>query len=138
MPHCTRRNAIRWPCDSGSRAKVGTKRRKMYKDIEDLVSEATTARISFDKMYRNRSLGQKVMDKMRDTAEESESRYLDRKPVQTSVTVVRVMKNGGCVMSGRGPKYKDRVITSSPCGGTVKIKTSKDESFTQRWANLYV
>lgn len=110
MPHCnTKKMQSGGPVTRGGRAKVaGTKRRKMYKDIEDLVSEAMTGDNPTDKMYRNRSLGQKVMDKMRDTAEESESRYLDRKPVQNKRYggKVRAMKNGGCVMSGRGPKYK--------------------------------
>jgi hypothetical protein len=97
------------PATRGGRAKVaGTKRRKMYKDIEDLVSQAMTGDNPTDKMYRDRSMGQKVMDKLRDTAEESEMRYLDRKTVQKKQYggKVRAMKLGGAVMSGRGPKFK--------------------------------
>jgi len=108
--HCnTKKMKYGGPATRGGRAKVaGTKRRKMYKDIEDLVSEAMTGNNPTDKMYRDRSMGEKIIDKLRDTAEESESRYLDRTPVQNKRYggKVRAMQNGGAVMNGRGPKFK--------------------------------
>ena len=78
------------------------------KRIEDAVSEAMTGDNPTYKMYDERSVLDKLLEKMKDTAEESARRSIEGNPVQKRRYggKVRAMKNGGAVMSGRGPKYK--------------------------------
>lgn len=78
------------------------------KRIEDAVSEAMTGDNPTYKMHSERSLLDKFREKLQNTAEESARRYIERKPVQKKRNggKVRAYANGGCVMSGRGPKFK--------------------------------
>jgi hypothetical protein len=108
--HCnTKKMKSGGPVIRGGRAKLAdAERRKMYKDIEDALSEALTGDNPTDKMYRERSFMDKLLEAMEDAEDDSYRRYIERKPVQKKRYggKVRAMKNGGAVMNGRGPKYK--------------------------------
>ena len=78
------------------------------KRIENALSEAMTGDNPTDKMYRERSFADKIIEKLQDMNDASVKEYIEERPVQKKRYggKVRAMKCGGAVMSGRGPKFK--------------------------------
>ena len=95
------------PSRRRGRAKIKNQKERA-KRIEDAISEAMTGDNPTYEMYENRSVLEKLREKLEDTAEESARRYIEGNPVQKKQYggKVRAMKLGGAVMSGRGPKFK--------------------------------
>lgn len=94
--------------DNSSRGYRGRKKRRqaMMEGIENAISEAMTGDNPTDKMYRNRSFSDKLLEKLQNTAEEEQRMDIEKDYRRKAKGGVVAMKCGGAVMKGRGPKFK--------------------------------